>query len=123
MPAIPTRLAALAAVVATASLLSACDERPGPMKPISGTVAASRQPLPDKPLFNAPIVDTHSVLPHAKADKHDPLPPAVPLASADDPKTSNGGTTAESGSVNPSAGMGAVITDSKGAQHEADGKP
>jgi len=25
--------------------------------------------------------------------------------------------------VNPSAGMGAVITDSKGAQHEADGKP
>ena len=47
----------------------------------------------------------------------------IVLASADDPKTSNGGATAEGGSVNPSAGMGAVITDSKGAQHEADGKP
>ena len=89
----------------------------------AGTVAASLQARPDKPLFDAPIVKSHDVLPPAKADTRTPLPPAAPLpqATAVAPSTT-AGTDAQGGAVNPAAGMAAAVTDSKGEQHDADGK-
>ncbi|MEG0146400.1 MAG: hypothetical protein RR739_10100, partial [Clostridia bacterium] len=87
--------------------------------PPAGTVAASLQVRPDKPLFDAPIVKSHDVLPPAKADTRTPLPPAAPLpqATAVAPSTT-AGTDAQGGAVNPAAGMAAAVTDSKGEQHD-----
>ena len=119
-----TQTGLAAALLSSAALLSACDQAHSVHASAPpGTVAAQVQPVPDKPLFNEPIVKSHDVLPHAKADTQEPLPPAVALASATAPSASATPTDAQGGGVNPAAGMGAAITDSKGAQHEADGKP
>ncbi len=113
-----------AATLTSAALLSACDKQP-PIRSSAApkdTVAAQLQPVPDKPLFGAPIVKAHDVLPPAKADTKLPLPPAAPLASAQAATPSTGGGSADGGGVNPAAGMAAAVTDSKGGQHDADGK-
>ncbi len=101
------------ATLASAALLSACDKQP-PIRSSAApkdTVAAQLQPVPDKPLFSAAIVKAHDV-----------LPPAAPLASAQAAAPATGGGSADSGGVNPAAGMAAAVTDSKGGQHDADGK-
>lgn len=119
-----TTTAFTATILASAALLSACDQQP-PIRSSAApkdTVAAQLQPMPDKPLFGAPIIKAHDVLPPAKADTKIPLPAAVPLASAQAAAPSAGGGTAEGGGVNPAAGMAATVTDSKGAAHDADGK-
>jgi hypothetical protein len=111
-------------VLGSTTWLAGCDQQTAMRSaPPAGTVAASVQPMPDQPLFGASIVKSHDVLPHAKADTHIPLPPAAPLpqATAITP-SSSAGTEPQGGGVNPAAGMAAGMTDSKGAQHDADGK-
>ncbi|MFG5776452.1 hypothetical protein ACFIQF_05205 [Comamonas sp. J-3] len=113
-----------AATLASATLLSACDKQP-PIRSSAApkdTVAAQLQPVPEKPLFGAAIIKAHDVLPPAKADTKTPLPAAVPLPSAQAAAPSAGGGSADGGGVNPAAGMAAAVTDSKGAQHDGDGK-
>ena len=120
---LPHRTAWALAMGAT-FLLTACDQSHSvhTVAP-AGTVAASLQPLPDKPLFDAPIVKSHDVLPPAKADIREPLPAAVPLpqAAAAAPSSAAAGD-AHGGAVNPAAGMAAAVTDSKGESHDASGK-
>lgn len=113
-----------AATLASAALLSACDKQP-PIRSSAApkdTVAAQLQPVPEKPLFGAAIIKAHDVLPPAKADTKIPLPAAVPLPSAQAATPSTGGGSTDGGGVNPAAGMAAAVTDSKGAQHDGDGK-
>ncbi len=119
----PHRTAFALAICSTA-LLAGCDSSHSVHNaPPEGTVAANRQPVPQQPLFGAPIVKGHDVLPHAKADPHEPLPAAAPLPSATAAAEGNApGPNDKGGSVNPAAGMGATVTDSKGSQHDGDGK-
>ena len=105
------------------ALLSACDNQHSVHAAApAGTVAASLQPRPDKPLFGAPIIKDHDVLPPAKADTKIPLPPAVPLASVQAAAAAPSTAAPPTGAVNPAAGMAAPVTDSKGAAQDADGK-
>lgn len=119
-PAPTPRLAALA-LVAAAALLAGCGQETAASRdgfPLA-EVHRSNQPPPSKPLLGEPIVTAAQVLPHAKADVHEPLPPAVPLPSAtavaDAPANAPG---ANEGGVNPAAGQAAAISDGQGAKHE-----
>ena len=109
---------------ATVLLITGCDQPHSVHSAApAGTVAASLQARPDKPLFDAPIVKSHDVLPPAKADIKAPLPAAVPLPTAAAAAPSaTAGADAQGGAVNPAAGMAAAVTDSKGSQHDANGK-
>ena len=124
MPALRSTVLCLS-VVGTSLALTACDQQHAVhTTAMAGTVAANRQPLPDKSVLGAPIITSQDVLPHAKPDTHEPLPAATPLASASVPLQHDTQSLdqPQTGGVNPAAGMGAVIIDSKGAQHDADGK-
>lgn len=118
-PAPNLRLAA--ALAAAAALLAGCGQEASASRdgfPLA-EVHRSNQPPPSKPLLSDPIVTAEQVLPHAKADVHEPLPPAVPLPSAqavaDAPANAPG---AGEGGVNPAAGQAAAITDGQGSKHE-----
>ena len=66
-----------------AALLSGCDQQHSVHQgPPAGTVAADRQPMPQKPLFANPVIATHDVIPHGRSKPYDPLPAAVPLPGA-----------------------------------------
>ena len=120
----PLHRTALVLAVGATALLTGCDQPFSAHNPApTGTVAASLQPRPDKPLFAAPIVKSHDVLPLAKADTRTPLPPAAPLPQATAVAPSaTAGADAQGGAVNPAAGMAAAVTDSKGEPHNATGK-
>ena len=120
----PHHRTALALVMGATAFLTGCDASHSVHAAApAGTVAASLQARPDKPLFDAPIVKSHDVLPPAKADIKAPLPAAVPLPTAAAAAPSaTAGADAQGGAVNPAAGMAAAVTDSKGSQHDANGK-
>ena len=107
------------ALVFCAATLTACDKQSTTTPKLEGTVAGAMQAMPDKPLFNAPIVKGHDVLPQPKASTNQPLPAAVALPSATAAITSTATASPEGGAVNPAAGMAAAVTDSQGAQHNA----
>lgn len=107
-PAIPALAAALLA-------LAACtpeDDQPFPLAKIT----PMDLPRPTKPLFDEKIVTAASLLPHAKPQVWEPLPPMVPLPTAQDidaaPKNVQG--RGEGGAVNPAAGQAAAISDGQG---------
>lgn len=88
------------------------------------------QPPPTQPLFGSnDYLRSQDVLPPAKADIREPLPPAVPLpvaiASIEVVQTqaSTAQPAEEQGGVTPAAGMAAVITNAQGdgEQHQLDG--
>ena len=120
----PHHRTALALAMGAIAFLTGCDQ-PHSVHGVApaGTVAANIQAQPDKPMFDAPIVKSHDVLPLAKADTKEPLPPAAPLpqATAVAPGVT-ADTSTQGGAVNPAAGMAASVTDSKGAAHDGDGK-
>jgi hypothetical protein len=73
------------------------------------------QPPPARPLLGEPVITAEQVLPHAKADPHDPLPAAVPLpAKASEPSGNADTNKQDEGGVNPAAGQAAAITDGQG---------
>lgn len=127
------------ALMAAAVLLSACqqDGHPHAHKPkfpledgdpiiradTFPMADASRfdQSYPDKPLFGSTnYLRSKDVLPPAKADIREPLPPAVPLPVAQanigviQPQASTAEPAEEQGGVTPAAGMAAVITNAQG---------
>lgn len=115
--------AAFFLAMGAATMLAACDASHSVHSAApAGTVAANYQPRPSKPLFDTPIIASRDVLPAAKADSKEPLPPATPLPSPAAAAPSAGAGDAEGGGVNPAAGMAAAVTDSQGAAHDADGK-
>lgn len=73
------------------------------------------QPPPAKPLLGEPVITAEQVMPHAKADPHEPLPAAVPLpAKASEPSGNANTNKQDEGGVNPAAGQAAAITDGQG---------
>lgn len=113
-----------AAVLAVA-VLAACSPQQGAHAGNAFPMAQPTrfdQPIPTKPLFGDPIVTAASVLPPAKPDVVQPLPPQVALASATDTSAapSNVGDRENGGAVNPAAGQAAAITDGQGegGKHE-----
>lgn len=120
-PRLAPNLCLAAALAAATALLAGCGQDAAASRdgfPLA-QVHRSNQPLPSKPLLGEPIVTAEQVLPHAKADVHEPLPPAVPLPSAkavDEAPANTPG--AGEGAVNPAAGQAAAIIDGQGAKHE-----
>lgn len=125
---------ATAAATATALALLAGCEPSGPQMRADtfplGQAARFDQPPPDKPLFgSSDYLREHDILPPAKADVREPLPPAVPLPAmvAAQPVVQPQASTAESGAqqggVTPAAGMAAGITNAQGdgEKHQLDG--
>lgn len=95
-----------------------------------GEAHASNQPPPQQPLLGKDYVRAHEVLPLAKADVREPLPPAVPLPQPDvqhivqeGVAQSNGESGAQQGGSNPASGMAAGITNAQGdgEKHQLDG--
>lgn len=120
-PAMRTRLAIGALAAVGALLLTGCGRDAAASRdgfPLA-EVHRSDQPPPSRPLLGEPIVTAEQVLPHARADRREPLPPAVPLPSAQatDAAPANAPGASEGG-VNPAAGQAAAITDGQGSKHE-----
>lgn len=127
-----TRFYALSGAAVTAlALLAACDQSGPQMRADTfpmGQAARFDQPPPSKPLLgSSDYLRSHDVLPVAKADIREPLPPAVPLpvqnAEVIQPQASTAQSSQEQGGVTPAAGMAAVITNAQGdgEQHKLDG--
>lgn len=105
-------------------VLAACDASERFNSPMASSAAfpmsetrVAAHPRPTQPLFKDPITTTHAVLPVAKADVHEPLPPAVPLPAATLAQADSGvgeTNTTDRGGVNPAAGQAAAITDGQG---------
>ena len=79
------------------------------------------QPMPSMPLLGSDkYMRAHDVLPSAKADTHEPLPPAVPLPArlAQQEVVQPTGNTMETvekqGGSSPAAGMAAGVTSAQG---------
>ncbi len=120
-PLAPRPRVAAMALAAFTALLAGCGQEGSASRegfPLA-EVHRSDQPLPDKPLLGEPVITAAQVLPHAKADAHEPLPPAVPLPSAQAAATGPADAPgAGEGGVNPAAGQAAAIIDGQGSQHE-----
>lgn len=102
-----------------AGMLAGCNAEGDPYAGHAFPMAAPtpfNQPIPTKPLWGDPIVTAHSVLPPAKPDVREPLPPLAPLPQATHievaPKSE--GPRDEGGAVNPAAGQAAAISDGQG---------
>lgn len=125
--------ATAAATVTALALLAGCEPSGPQMRADTfplGQAARFDQPPPDKPLFgSSDYLREHDILPPAKADVREPLPPAVPLPAmvAAQPVVQPQASTAESGAqqggVTPAAGMAAGITNAQGdgEKHQLDG--
>lgn len=119
--ALRMRLAAGASAAVAVLLLAGCGNGSETSRlgfPLA-EVPRFNQPPPSRPLFADPVITAEQVLPHAKSDIREPLPPAVPLASAtatdQAPAHAPG---AQEGAVNPAAGQAAAIVDGQGSRHE-----
>lgn len=128
------RLCAVSAALAgAAALLAGCQDSDPQMRADTfpmGQADKFDQPPPRKPLLGSDnYLRSHDVLPVAKADIREPLPPAVPLPAATaqqevlQPQDSTAQPSEEQGGVTPAAGMAAVITNAQGdgEQHKLDG--
>lgn len=113
--------AAFAAVMLTACSPQAADVHAANAFPM-GVPDRFDQPAPAKPLFADPIVAAHSVLPQAKVEVREPLPPqaALPQAANIEAAPANTGNPEAGGAVNPAAGQAAAISDGQGegGKHE-----
>ena len=129
----PIRFYALSAVAALA-VLAGCGDQSGPQMRADTFPMASidrfDQPPPSKPLFGSTnYLRSHDVLPVAKADIREPLPPAVPLSAQIEsieviqPQSTDSEAFKGQGGVTPAAGMAAVITGAQGdgEKHKLDG--
>ena len=128
----PIRFYALSAVAALA-LLAGCDQSGPQMRADTFPMASIDrfdQPPPSKPLLGSTnYLRSHDVLPVAKADIREPLPPAVPLPAQVEsieviqPPSTDAEASKGQGGVTPAAGMAAVITGAQGdgEKHKLDG--
>ena len=128
----PIRFYALSAVAALA-VLTGCDQSGPQMRADTFPMASIDrfdQPPPSKPLLGSTnYLRSHDVLPVAKADIREPLPPAVPLPvqvesiEVIQPQPSGPEASKGQGGVTPAAGMAAVITGAQGdgEKHKLDG--
>ena len=126
------RLCTVGAALASAvAMLAGCQDAGPQMRADTfpmGQADKFDQPPPRKPLLGSNnYLRSHDVLPVAKADIREPLPPAVPLPAASpevlQPQDSTAQPSEEQGGVTPAAGMAAVITNAQGdgEQHKLDG--
>ena len=121
------------ALAGAAVLLAGCQDAGPQMRADTfpmGQADQFNQPPARKPLFGSDdYLRSHDVLPVAKADIREPLPPAVPLPVATaqqdviQPQDSTAQPSEQQGGVTPAAGMAAVITNAQGdgEQHKLDG--
>ncbi len=128
----PIRFYALSAVAAL-TVLAGCDQSGPQMRADTFPMAVIDrfdQPPPSKPLLgSANYLRSHDVLPVAKADIREPLPPAVPLSVQAEsieviqPQSTDQEASKGQGGVTPAAGMAAVITGAQGdgEKHKLDG--
>lgn len=110
--------------LASLMLMAGCDEPTVIVRADTfpmGYADRFEQPAPRQPLFGSnDYLRSRDVLPSAKADVREPLPPAVPLpvamAGIDvvQPQASTSESSQEQGGVTPAAGMAAVITNAQG---------
>lgn len=134
MPHTPARWQCLSAAALTSLLLMAgCNESPVIVRADTfpmGFADRFEQPPASKPLFgSSDYLRSRDVLPQAKVELREPLPPAVPLpvavAKIDvvQPQASTAQPSENQGGVTPAAGMAAVITNAQGdgEQQKLDG--
>lgn len=121
-PRFATRTALAATSLAAAGLLLAgCGQEAASSRAGFPMAEVHRfdQPPPSKPLFGDPVITAEQVLPHAKAEPSQPLPPAVPLATAQATQAAPADAPgAQESGVNPAAGQAAAIVDGQGSRHE-----
>ena len=117
-------LHAVAAAVVVLALSTGCQPSGPQMRadtfPI-GAAAVFDQPPPDKPLFGSnDYLRTRDVMPMAKLDIREPLPPAVPLSVAMErievinPTAETALPAQEQGGSSPASGMAQGITNGQG---------